>query len=528
MNFSKNFRLFFLALLLSLQSMSASSSSNAPSNDDDGDPPNKTNLYKNSNALPSRNDLLKQFQRLSGYPEPGYYCREGNEATKVPEGFRSIFSWSWSYDIRVLVPLGSLVTHYTDEQLVDLMAREDFHSSLSIAPGNYVFWRKIATFSSTRRHNPRSDTLDWHFFIIPKQVIDVAQDVHNINFSHAKLHLLPKWPCLSLVRKMDLSHNNLEDLPIGGMPNLKDLNLSHNRFTEAPDVIKILTSLESLDLEGNKLSRFPDGLNLLPKLAYLDVSSNDIAGTLSQAGILESLTHLFLNGNKIQKIDPSFFTAGLLILNLSDNHLDSLPEEVKCAEKLTELYVNGNKLRTLPPSIGSLKNLEKFRANDNQLEELPPEMFKLTSLKVLDLSHNMIKELPGDIAKLNNLMSFSIAHNSLGALPGNSLSGIGGLKTIDVSHNKLATLAHQALPSALEVLRAHGNPINQLPCSFFFMLPSLKSLIIDLNVFREGATGHTKISISSKAGNPITRISHLPTITCTENDDSDDDSESES
>lgn len=60
---------------------------------------------------------------------------------------------------------------------------------------------------------------------------------------------------MSCLRTLDLSRNDLADLPlgIGGMINLRDVDFSTNQLVTMPETIGALTSLTKLNLMENKL-----------------------------------------------------------------------------------------------------------------------------------------------------------------------------------------------------------------------------------------------------------------------------------
>ena len=121
--------------------------------------------------------------------------------------------------------------------------------------------------------------------------------------------------------KLDLQKNNLSVLPrfVFELPNLQNLNLSHNRLEELPSVSQWPFCMTSLNLFGNKLTTLPSQITALSLLSLniggnrfsavplsvcsfttlqsLDLSDNPAIAVLpSQMGKLSSLSHLNLKG----------------------------------------------------------------------------------------------------------------------------------------------------------------------------------------------------------------------------------------
>jgi Leucine-rich repeat (LRR) protein len=95
---------------------------------------------------------------------------------------------------------------------------------------------------------------------------------------------LTQLPAYVLSRRnattLDLSYNELTGaLPseIGGLTQLRELNVSHNRMTGVPAEVGRLSKLEVLDLSYNELTGLPYELGNLSNLKQLDLRGNDYA-----------------------------------------------------------------------------------------------------------------------------------------------------------------------------------------------------------------------------------------------------------
>ncbi|NWU90842.1 LGR6 protein, partial [Upupa epops] len=121
-----------------------------------------------------------------------------------------------------------------------------------------------------------------------------------LTLTRAGIHLLPKGMCQQLpsLRVLDLSHNQIEDLPsFHRCQRLEELGLQHNRIHEIrADTFVHLMALRSIDLSWNYIQFIhPEAFVTLHSLTKLDLTDNRLV-TLPLDG-LSGLTHLKLQGN---------------------------------------------------------------------------------------------------------------------------------------------------------------------------------------------------------------------------------------
>ena len=121
---------------------------------------------------------------------------------------------------------------------------------------------------------------------------------------------------------------------------------------------------------------------------------------------LVPIVDMNLSENHLTSVPKELFKMShLRLLNLSHNDLTQLPlpetshEVVYCCPKLRKLDLDWNSLKTLPEELcrGLGKSLEELSLVQNQLSELPPGLWVMRKLKKLVLSNN----------KLNHLHAFS-------------------------------------------------------------------------------------------------------------------------
>ncbi|XP_058087027.1 disease resistance protein At4g27190-like [Magnolia sinica] len=101
------------------------------------------------------------------------------------------------------------------------------------------------------------------------------------------------------------------------------------------------------------------------------------------------LTTLFLQGNPLQgHITSSLFQhmCGLRVLDLSDSHIQCLPDSLSDLVNLRALVLTECKYLSTVPSLAKLKELRLLDLSSTEIEVLPHGMEGLAKLRFLDLS----------------------------------------------------------------------------------------------------------------------------------------------
>ncbi|XP_059181930.1 leucine-rich repeat-containing G-protein coupled receptor 5A-like [Centropristis striata] len=124
--------------------------------------------------------------------------------------------------------------------------------------------------------------------------------LESLTITGARITSLPSSVCEQLpnLQLLDLSYNQIQTLPsFSGCESVQKIDLHHNEIEELEEnTFHGLMSLRSLDLSWNRLwSVRPNSFSALPALIKLDLSSNQLSA-LPLIG-LQSLTHLRLAGN---------------------------------------------------------------------------------------------------------------------------------------------------------------------------------------------------------------------------------------
>lgn len=175
------------------------------------------------------------------------------------------------------------------------------------------------------------------------------------------------------------------------------------------------------------------------------------------------LTKLILAGNVLQELSEEIqHLPALVVLDVHDNKLSSLPAAMGALADLSKLIVSHNNLSTVQPTVTTLTNLKQLKLDHNSLCELPNGMGQLVHVEELDVSHNQLTSLPVSIGEMKVLKTFSASDNQLACIP-DSLGQLRELKTLTLHHNKLTEFPSLSTALRLEVLELQYNRLTTIP-----------------------------------------------------------------
>uniref|UniRef100_A0A8B9KS44 Leucine-rich repeat-containing G-protein coupled receptor 4 n=1 Tax=Astyanax mexicanus TaxID=7994 RepID=A0A8B9KS44_ASTMX len=129
-------------------------------------------------------------------------------------------------------------------------------------------------------------------------------NLESLTLTGTKIKTIPEDLCedLSVLRTLDLSYNEIEELPsFQGCVRLQDITLQHNHIQQIDrDTFQGLTNLRVLDLSRNQIKLIHrDAFLSLSSLTNLDLSMNVLASVPTTG--LNSLNQLKLTGNPDMK-----------------------------------------------------------------------------------------------------------------------------------------------------------------------------------------------------------------------------------
>lgn len=123
--------------------------------------------------------------------------------------------------------------------------------------------------------------------------------------------------------------------------------------------------------------------------------------------VYKGLQFLYLRGNLLQSLWDTQLTPSLIILDLSENELQSL-DGVGGLEKLHQLYANSNAISQID-NLPTLSSLEILSLSCNRIASLAG-MQRQPALEVLNLSDNALESIAG-LPSLPSLQSLRLAGN---------------------------------------------------------------------------------------------------------------------
>lgn len=182
--------------------------------------------------------------------------------------------------------------------------------------------------------------------------------------------------------------HTLEQLRSGELSGARRLTLSENLICFPLEILSLKDSLEVLDLSGNQLSELPDALAECRKMRIIFCSENNFTCLPDVLGSCPALTMIGFKANRIREVPAAALPANLRWLVLTDNQIETLPDELGQCHQLQKLMLSGNRLESLPASLANCQRLELVRLAANRLSALPAWLLALPRLSWLAFAGN--------------------------------------------------------------------------------------------------------------------------------------------
>ncbi|KAJ8345806.1 hypothetical protein SKAU_G00299990 [Synaphobranchus kaupii] len=280
---------------------------------------------------------------------------------------------------------------------------------------------------------------------------------------------------------------------------LRSLQMDHNHivslnFCTGKGSVS-LPNLTSLSLRSNRIYRVPaEAFNGMPKLWFLSLAGNRIAYIEKMAFLgLGQLNELVLSENAISVLYNSTFQnlSKLTVLKLRNNRLKRLFAHVLSLPTLIKLDLGSNAIEVIQDgSFKGMPNLTDLYLDRNNLQKVTREMFPdLRRLQVLDLASNDLKfsprEVPpfGNLAMLRSLKLQRQQPHGIRSLPSDLFTGLGQLRELYLSNNKLYDLDNLPLSKLTNLTRLEMsdmcNGVARMPNTTFPSLSRLNTLILE-------------------------------------------------
>jgi Protein tyrosine and serine/threonine kinase/Leucine rich repeat len=226
---------------------------------------------------------------------------------------------------------------------------------------------------------------------------------------------------------------------------------------------------------------------------------------LLRSGKLEGIKRLDLAAGLTEfPIEIFDLADSLEILNLSDNHLRSLPADLGRLNKLKIIFLSNNDFEQVPEVLADCPNLSMVGFKSNKIRVLGENVLPL-GVRWLILTDNQLEKLPNSIGKLQNLQKLMLAGNQLRSLP-DEMAACQNLELIRLAANRLESLPQWlfTLPR-LSWLAYAGNP-----CCSSILSPAVPAIpwaeLTLLDTLGEGASGIISQGVWQSPAQPPTPV----------------------
>jgi hypothetical protein len=187
--------------------------------------------------------------------------------------------------------------------------------------------------------------------------------------------------------------HTLADLRAGKLAGITRLDLSCGLTHFPEEIFSLADSLQVLNLSGNQLTDLPADLHRLKHLQILFCSNNPFTRLPEALARCEQLFFLGFKSCQITEVSPRALPPRLRSLVLTDNRIESLPDELGQFEHLQKLMMAGNQLTSLPSSLAACKKLELVRIAANRIRQLPEWLLSMPSLAWLAFAGNPLNDV---------------------------------------------------------------------------------------------------------------------------------------
>ncbi|WP_052435856.1 leucine-rich repeat domain-containing protein [Neochlamydia sp. EPS4] len=199
-------------------------------------------------------------------------------------------------------------------------------------------------------------------------------------------------------------------------------------------------------------------------IVILELNNLGLTSLPPEIGQLSQLQRLELSGNQLTILPAELWQLSQLqVLDLSDNQLTTIPVEIGQLSKLQTLSLFKNQLTAIPAEIGQLTKLQVLDLSNNQLTAIPEVIGQLTKLQVLGLDNNQLTYLPAEIGQLSQLHTLCLSSNQLTIIP-TEIEQLTKLQVLGLDNNQLTTIPVEiGQLSKLQWLYLSNNQLTALP-----------------------------------------------------------------
>lgn len=205
--------------------------------------------------------------------------------------------------------------------------------------------------------------------------------------------------------------------------------IPHSVYESAPARQNLKYAL-SVDFSQNQITYLPskDFFFWMTEAKKVKLSQNRLQTLPDELTAMRNLQILEVSTNQLNHLPSTFGQlTSLQRLDISNNQLETFPDMSGCMN-LRHLSAHSNVITTLPPSVASCFRLEFINLSKNQLQELPEDFEYLMNVVHLDVSSNRLTHLPERIGNCVKMTYLDARLNIMSGLP----HSFGELKNLEV------------------------------------------------------------------------------------------------
>ena len=290
---------------------------------------------------------------------------------------------------------------------------------------------------------------------------------HNINFLNLDRCLIQQPYHIN-----DIFNNE----KIGG------ISLSNNYLLHMPTFVSNYTNLIELNISHNELNNTE--FILYRPLNDSECYSNENSKNNSRPLIHPFLKIINLSFNHIKSLPTNIhYLRFLHTLNLSHNYLEELPNNIGYLAQLNTLILDNNHLKVLPNTFTRLIQLEILNLSFNHFQSID-KIKNLPNLKIISMNSNPLKTFPVLLNTCFNLEEISFSNiqlNQMNDITFDLFNQFTKLKKLDLSNNNLENNFLSSCTQQFDHLEELYLQHNQFS-SIFSLISNIKSLyLLDLS-----------------------------------------------
>ncbi len=256
---------------------------------------------------------------------------------------------------------------------------------------------------------------------LPDEIFN-SPDLKTLYLGNNQLSSLPSTLTkLKKLNHLDANTNHIKELPknIGECSRLQYLQLNNNELKSLPNSIGKLKSLTNLNLSNNPLAQLPETIGDCDSLSYLMIGNCALISLPNALGKLPQLKHLNVHNDAPLSVNRQQAQLGIeakyTIKNY--NQVRSLPASLVNCSQLSILDLSGNtslEEKTLWPIVQQFRlPMLMLNLSNCQLDSIPMTGWQDTQLANLQLGNNQLTQFPTDWFKTKSIKQIALFNNKL-------------------------------------------------------------------------------------------------------------------